>query len=183
MGTSHRTPDMFPVTIYPLQAVACQNDTPQYLGSEFIQRNIASFTKRPSQITPNPSSSQTQSNQTQSTMTSSQSQPDHLANTNSTTLGANMPVITLGNGKKVQTGTIGALLVNIKTYDELVASKGGDATETEEKIKELEDRFRAAMPLLKMVGFLDLFTPEEWIAGSRSPGRRRVGELALESES
>lgn len=92
-----------------------------------------------------------------------------------------MPVITLANGQKVQTGTIGALLVNIKTYDQIVAGQDGGA-DAEEKIKELENNFRAAMPLLKRVGFLDLFTPEEWIAGTRSPGRRRVGEIALESQ-
>lgn len=114
-------------------------------------------------------------------MTTPQAEPDRLAAINSQTLGASMPVVKLANGQKVQTGTIGALLVNIKTYDEIVASKGGDAS-ADEKLKELDDNFRAAMPLLKRVGFLDLFTPEEWIAGTRSPGRRRVGEIALESQ-
>lgn len=117
-------------------------------------------------------------------MTSPQSESDRLAAINSNTLGASMPVITLTNGKKVQTGTFGALLVNIKTYDELIASKYDNSdAEIEDKITELEDMFRAALPLMRSVGLLDLFTPEEWIAGARSVGRRRFGELALEMES
>lgn len=114
-------------------------------------------------------------------MTTSQAESDRLAAINSATLGANMPVMTLADGRKVQTGTVGALLVNIKAYDNLVASKDSSA-DTEEMLKDLEDRFRAAMPLLRMVGLLELFPPEEWIAGSKSAGRKRVGELALEVE-
>lgn len=38
----------------------------------------------------------------------------------------------------------------------------------------------ATLPMLKKVGFFDLFTPEEWIQGDNE-GRRVVGQLALES--
>lgn len=89
-----------------------------------------------------------------------------------------MPVITLGNGQKVPTGTIGALLVNIETYDEVTAS-GGDL-QTDEKIKELEEKFRAALAMLISSGLLALFEPREWIDGASSAGRRTVGELASE---
>lgn len=109
----------------------------------------------------------------------SQSQPHHLSNINSATLGAQMPVITLGDGKKVPTGTIGALLINIKAYDEIIASRGGDS-QADEKIKELEEKFKAALPVLRWSGMLELFEPREWIEGARSAGRKRVGELALE---
>lgn len=98
---------------------------------------------------------------------------DHLANINSATLGTSMPVVTLGDGTKVQTGTIGALLVNIREYNEAHA-KGDAAT-----MQELQERMKAALPLLKKVGFFDLFTPEEWMAGSNE-GRKLVGKLAVE---
>lgn len=95
-----------------------------------------------------------------------------------------MPVITLGDGKKVPTGTIGALLININAYDKIIASRGSNNNsgdpQTDEKLDELEERFRAALPVLRWSGMLDLFEPREWIEGTRSAGRRRVGELALE---
>ena len=34
---------------------------------------------------------------------------------------------------------------------------------------------KMAIPLMKKLGFFDLFTPEEWMQG-KSPGRRFVGE-------
>lgn len=85
----------------------------------------------------------------------SSSQSDNLSTIDSAALGAQTPVITLGNGQKVPTGTISALLVNIKTYDEVTAS-GGDL-QTDEKIKELEEKFRAALPVLRSSGSLALF--------------------------
>ncbi|KAJ6002798.1 hypothetical protein N7451_005345 [Penicillium sp. IBT 35674x] len=95
---------------------------------------------------------------------------DALQETNNKTLGTaagTFPVITLPDGRKVPTGTVGALLVNIKAYDE------GDET-----IKaELEPAIQSAIPTLHKVGMFDLFAPEEWIS-SRSLGRSLVGRLA-----
>ncbi|KAJ5813980.1 uncharacterized protein N7503_000730 [Penicillium pulvis] len=95
---------------------------------------------------------------------------DALQETNNKTLGTaagTFPVITLPDGRKVPTGTVGALLVNIKAYDE------GDET-----IKaELEPAIQSAIPTLHKVGMFDLFAPEEWTS-SRSLGRSLVGRLA-----
>lgn len=114
--------------------------------------------------------------------TSNTSSGDALAALNSKTLGANMPVITLADGSKVQTGTVGALLMNIKAYDNLAASSTTPAAEKEAKMADLDTAFRTALPLIKKVGLLDLFEPAEWMQGSRSAGRKRVGELALEAQ-
>lgn len=73
---------------------------------------------------------------------------DSLAALNSATLGTNMPVVTLPDGSKIQTGTVGALLVNIREYNQLVS----DSTVDETKKKELEDRMVASMPVLKKAG-------------------------------
>ena len=60
-----------------------------------------------------------------------------------------MPTVTLPDGRKVQTGTVGALIVNIKEYDQIVAQGAdGDA----KKKEELEDKFKAAMITLKIAG-------------------------------
>jgi len=95
-----------------------------------------------------------------------------LASINSATLGTSMPVVTLPDGTKAQTGTIAALLINIRTYNE--AHVQGDTT----LLKELEEKFKLAIPLLKKVGFFDLFTPDEWQAGTNE-GRKLVGRLAM----
>ncbi|CEJ83167.1 hypothetical protein VHEMI03187 [[Torrubiella] hemipterigena] len=90
---------------------------------------------------------------------------------NNQTLGAaagSFPVVTLPNGDKLPTGTVGALLVNIKAYD-----KGN-----EQERQALEPAIRAAVPVLRKVGMFDLFPPEEWVEGG-SPGRALVGTLAL----
>lgn len=84
-----------------------------------------------------------------------------------------MPEVTLPDGSKIQTGTVGALIVNIKAYDGFVASAD------QAKIMEVENRFKAAMPILKKSGLMDVFSPEDWIAGPSS-GRKRVGELYRE---
>ncbi len=105
-------------------------------------------------------------------MASSSSAADDLQAINNRTLGTDakeFPVITLPNGDKVPTGTVGALLVNIRAYD------AGDA----EQRKTLEPAIRAAIPVLKNVGMFGLFAPDEWIKGG-SPGRALVGKLALE---
>lgn len=95
---------------------------------------------------------------------------ESLQETNNKTLGTNagtFPIITLPDGRKVPTGTVGALLVNIKAFDE----------GTEEQRVELEPAIRSAIPTLHKVGMFDLFTPDEWIT-DRSPGRSLVGRLA-----
>ncbi|PNY27613.1 Peptidyl-prolyl cis-trans isomerase [Tolypocladium capitatum] len=97
---------------------------------------------------------------------------DLLQNINNKTLGTSansFPIVTLPNGEKLPTGTVGALLVNIKAYD------AGDA----EQRQSLEPALRAAVPVLRKVGMFDLFTPEEWTRGG-GPGRSLVGSLALE---
>ncbi|KAI2607054.1 uncharacterized protein GGS25DRAFT_317082 [Hypoxylon fragiforme] len=98
---------------------------------------------------------------------------DKLAALNSATLGVEMPQITLPDGSKVQTGTVGALLVNIRAYNE-AHSTGGL-----EKKTQLEALMRATLPLLDRVGLFDLFRPEEWIAGDNE-GRKAVGRLYQE---
>ncbi|KAI1206501.1 uncharacterized protein F4807DRAFT_233306 [Annulohypoxylon truncatum] len=99
-----------------------------------------------------------------------------LASLNSATLGAEMPQITLPDGTKVQTGTVGALLINIRTYNE--AYKAGDKG----KLAQLEEAMRATLPLLGRVGMFDLFSPEEWIQGDNE-GRRVVGKLYQQFKS
>lgn len=102
---------------------------------------------------------------------SANSETSQLHEINNQTLGAaagSFPVVTLPNGDKLPTGTVGALLVNIKAYD-----KGN-----EQERKAIEPAIRAAVPVLQKVGMFDLFSPEEWVAGG-SPGRILVGKLAL----
>jgi hypothetical protein len=94
-----------------------------------------------------------------------------LASINSATLGTSMPVVTLPDGTKAQTGTIAALLINIRSYNEAHAK--GDAIQ----MNELEEKMKLALPLLKRVGFFDLFTPDEWMAGTNE-GRKLVGKIA-----
>ncbi|KAI8946809.1 hypothetical protein F4801DRAFT_39114 [Xylaria longipes] len=96
-----------------------------------------------------------------------------LADLNSTTLGAKFPEITLPDGTVVQTGTVGALLVNIRAYN--TAHAAGDTAKTQA----LEDSFKATLPLLDKVGLFDLFTPEDWIRGDNE-GRKAVGRLYQE---
>ncbi|KAI0477999.1 hypothetical protein F4859DRAFT_513580 [Xylaria cf. heliscus] len=93
-----------------------------------------------------------------------------LSDLNSATLGAKFPEITLPDGSKVQTGTVGALLVNIRAYNAAHAAGNTD------KAQVLEASFKAALPLLDKVGLFDLFTPEEWIRGDNE-GRKAVGRL------
>ncbi|KAI1379615.1 hypothetical protein F4677DRAFT_442590 [Hypoxylon crocopeplum] len=96
-----------------------------------------------------------------------------LAALNSSTLGVKMPEITLPDGSKVQTGTVGALLVNIRTYNE--AHRTGD----NDKMAQLAESMRATLPLLDKVGLFDLFGPEEWIRGDNE-GRKAVGKMYQE---
>lgn len=97
---------------------------------------------------------------------------DSLQDINNKTLGTtakSFPIVTLPNGDKLPTGTVGALLVNIKAYD------AGD----EEQRKALEPAIKAAIPVLRKVGMFDLFQEDEWIQG-QSAGRALVGKLAKE---
>ncbi|KAI1364582.1 hypothetical protein F5Y08DRAFT_204715 [Xylaria arbuscula] len=93
-----------------------------------------------------------------------------LSDLNSATLGAKFPEITLPDGTKVQTGTVGALLVNIRSYNTAYAA--GDTAQ----IQALRTSFEASLPLLDRVGLFDLFTPDEWVQG-QNEGRKVVGQL------
>ncbi|PYI10311.1 hypothetical protein BO78DRAFT_361603 [Aspergillus sclerotiicarbonarius CBS 121057] len=92
---------------------------------------------------------------------------------NSSTLGTAMPEVTLPDGSKMQTGTVGALLVNIRAYNEAHAD-GNQA-----KMEALRTALKTAIPLLKKVGMFDLFPPEEWIQGDNE-GRKLVGRMYQE---
>ncbi|MCJ1443004.1 MAG: hypothetical protein MMC23_003501 [Stictis urceolatum] len=109
-------------------------------------------------------------------MSSAEPSPSALAASNTTTLGASFPVITLPDGSQVPTGTVGALLVNIKAYD--AAHVVGNTAE----MARLEPLMRAAIPLLRKFGMFELFPPEEWAAEGRegvSQGRWWVGREAM----
>lgn len=72
----------------------------------------------------------------------------HLAALNSTALGTLMPTVTLPDGQKVQTGTIGALIVHIKEYDQIMQNTPVDVS----RKRELEGAIAAALPVLKKAG-------------------------------
>jgi hypothetical protein len=93
--------------------------------------------------------------------------------------------ITLGNGEKIQTGTVRALLRNISAYDDLVRQM--DSTGREEceeslraEVIKYETMLKTPLPLLQKVGLFNLFSPEEWING-KVPGRKYVGRCAIEA--
>ncbi|KAL6702473.1 hypothetical protein ACN47E_001628 [Coniothyrium glycines] len=109
--------------------------------------------------------------------TSTEETRDMLATVNSAAMGTNMPVVTLPDGARVQTGTVGALIIHIKQYDELVKQPTADNVEK----SQLEAKMAASLPVLRRAGMFDLFRPEEWTQGS-SPGRRLVGQLALRND-
>ncbi|KAF1939240.1 hypothetical protein EJ02DRAFT_457097 [Clathrospora elynae] len=108
-------------------------------------------------------------------MPQSEDPGDKLAALNSAVMGTTMPTVILPDGQRVQTGTVGALIINIKLYDELLSQSSVD---DDERRAELEAMMAASLPVLKKAGMFDLFTPEDWMRGS-SPGRRFVGELAI----
>ena len=112
-----------------------------------------------------------------------QSDEVELKKLNSTTLGAEMPEITLANGQKVQTGTVGALLRNIAAYDELKIRLLHSTTKAQRirldaEVARYEAMLTAPLPMLQKLGLFDLFSPEEWVDGG-SPGRKFVGRCAL----
>lgn len=105
-----------------------------------------------------------------------------LTRLNSATLGAEMPEITLANGQKVQTGTVGALLRNIFAYDELIrlldSTTEAQKNQLNAEVAKYELMLKTPLPLLQKVGLFDLFSPEEWVNGG-TPGRKFVGRCAL----
>lgn len=141
-------------------------------------------------------------------MAESNEPSSRLSAINTATIGKPMPEVTLPSGQKIresrpvilcifreypstfqhdsradnatspETGTVDAMVINIRKYDELVA-QGGSGSEKEQY--ELEEKLLAAVPLLKAVGLFDLFKPEEWIHGGSSEGRKFVGQAALRS--
>lgn len=86
--------------------------------------------------------------------------------------GETLPVVTLADGTRVQTGTVATLLRTIADYDAAVAA-GVEAV----ALETLESRLAAAVPTLLHIGLFGLFPPSEWQAGA-SAGRRWVGDVA-----
>jgi len=78
--------------------------------------------------------------------------------------GESLPLVQLKDGSRVQTGTVATMLRNIELYN---AGERGD----------IEEQLEAAIPTVAKVGLFDLFSPDEWIAGSNE-GRRLVGTMA-----
>ena len=108
--------------------------------------------------------------------------------------GESLPAVSLPDGSKVQTGTVGAMLQNIKLYDRVCAGEEIEGEYPSFSVKcgtstnmrttgltkaELEKRLVVPIPTLVKVGLFDLFAPDEWLAGS-SVGRRFVGMKAKE---
>ena len=75
-----------------------------------------------------------------------------------------LPSVHLKGRSRVQSGTVATMLYNINLYN---------AGERELVEKELA----LAVPMLVKVGLFDLFSIEDWIAGT-NPGRHFVGECA-----
>src|SRR5690606_29746369 len=75
--------------------------------------------------------------------------------------GETLPAVRLQDGTRVQTGTVAALLDNVRRYD--AGERGA-----------VEEAMALAVPTLFKVGLFDLFPPQEWMRGG-SAGRRLVG--------
>jgi hypothetical protein len=87
-----------------------------------------------------------------------------LADANSTTLGITKPEVTIPSGRNVQTGSVVALLINIRTYDQTVASLtnlGKDNEDERRKFESetasLEGKIKVTGPLLKRVEMFGVF--------------------------
>lgn len=80
--------------------------------------------------------------------------------------GEHLPSVVLSNGQRVQTGTVAAMLYNVKRYN--AGERGA-----------VEQELLAAIPTLVNAGLFDLFPVEEWLAGSNA-GRAFVGRAAQE---
>jgi hypothetical protein len=101
--------------------------------------------------------------------------------------GEKLPAVMLPDGTKVQTGTVGALLPNIKLYDRIIA---GEVIEGELSVltcsqrlfwsdvgtskAKLEEALTIPIPTLRKIGLFDIFPVDDWMTGS-SEGRRFVG--------
>lgn len=76
-----------------------------------------------------------------------------LAALNSATLGTTMPMVVLPDGQRVPTGTVGALIINIRLYDQMMC---GPDVGIHWK-SELETRMAASVPVLNKAGkYLDV---------------------------
>ena len=99
-------------------------------------------------------------------MTASPSDPSVLSAVNHKIVaeGETLPLVRLKDGTEVQTGTVGAVLQNIRLYNQ--GERG-----------QVEQDLQAAVPTLWRVGLFDLFTPQEFMAGDNA-GRKYLGQLA-----
>lgn len=106
--------------------------------------------------------------------------------------GETLPAVTLPDGSKVQTGTVGALIQNIKVYDRVSAGErieGPCNSNWQVLIRltiklglsksDIEGMMELAIPTLARIGFFDLFPVKEWMA-SNSEGRKFVGKRSEE---
>jgi hypothetical protein len=75
---------------------------------------------------------------------------ERLAAVNSATMGAKMPTVILPDGQRVQTGTVAALIINIKNYDALLHEQDFD----DKRKLELEGLMAASLPVLKKAGMI-----------------------------
>lgn len=75
-----------------------------------------------------------------------------------------LPLITLKDGTKAQTGTVATMLHNVSLYNQ------GERGRVEEELI-------LAIPTLFKVGLFDLFAIDEWINGDNA-GRSFVGRQA-----
>ncbi len=80
--------------------------------------------------------------------------------------GESLPAVKLQDGSTVQTGTVAMMLHNVAAYNR--GERGA-----------VERELELSIPTLVKVGLLDLFVPDEWIAGDNA-GRRFVGTKAKE---
>ena len=75
--------------------------------------------------------------------------------------GEHLPAIKLKDGLQVQTGTVAAMLHNIRLYNK---GERGD----------IEKELEAAIPTLAKIGLFELFTPDEWL-NETNPGKYFLG--------
>jgi hypothetical protein len=64
-------------------------------------------------------------------------------------------------------------MINIRAYNEAYAAGDGDTME------KLKTAMGMSLTLLHKVRFFELFTPDEWMAGSNE-GRKLVGQMYVE---
>ncbi|MCJ1423425.1 hypothetical protein MMC29_001308 [Sticta canariensis] len=95
------------------------------------------------------------------------SETDQLGEVNNQLVaeGQSFPEATLKNGSKIRTGTLGALLNNIRRYN--AGEKG------------LEGHMRLAIPTVFKAGLFDLFPPDQWKSESNA-GRTLVGQMGAD---